>query len=164
MEMRDLGAVGGIVAGALGEPGDRTFLVEIRTGGDLEWFLLEKRQVAALALEAAQLLESTGFADAGAGQQGATLSYPTEVTFRISDIELSYREGSDLIEMVFTSVSDDDPPVRIGVTPAQLDRMARGAAEAVQSGRPPCARCGLAMDPDGHACPVDNGDLRAHRP
>lgn len=162
--MNDLGAVSNIVAGAIGEPGDRTFLIEVRKPNHVSWYVLEKRQVAALALESAQLLETTGFTDAGAGLPAPDLAYPETVSFRVGQIDITYSEDEGVIELVLHSVSDDEEPVRFSVTPAQLDRMARAAAESVGQGRPACPRCGLAMDSEGHACPVDNGDLRAHRP
>ena len=162
--MRDLGRAARFVAGAVGDPGDRTFLVEVHATGAAQWFVLEKRQVAALALESAQLLESSGFAEAGAGEAAEAIGFPDEISFRVGQIELRYREDTGVVTVVLLPVNDEDEPVQFEVTPAQLDRMARGAADAVQAGRPACPRCGLAMDAEGHSCPVDNGDLRAHRP
>jgi uncharacterized repeat protein (TIGR03847 family) len=162
--MKHVGAADSFLAGAIGEPGGRTFLLELRAGGEVSWFLVEKRQVAALALESAQVLEETGFSGAGGG--GATeLGAPDAVRFRVAQIELVYTEVSGLIDIVLLPADPErDDAVGFSLTPVQLDQMARAAAAAVERGRPACPRCGLAMDPEGHPCPVDNGDLREHRP
>jgi uncharacterized repeat protein (TIGR03847 family) len=163
--MKEFGLLDEMIAGALGEPGNRTFLIELRSTTERAWYLVEKRQVAALALEAAQLLEAAGFEGADAGPTGPELELPTEVAFRVGDIDLAYVEASGLVEIVLHPIDETrDEAVAFSVTPVQLDLMARTAAEAVAGGRPACPRCGLAMDPDGHHCPVDNGDLRDHRP
>lgn len=163
--MRHVGEADGFLAGAIGEPGERTFLLELRAGGDVSWFLLEKRQVAAMALESAQLLEETGFIGAGASSGGDGLESPDAVKFRVAQIDMVYTEVSGLIDIVLQPADpEQDEAVAFSLTPVQLDRMARAAAFAVEGGRPACPRCGLAMDAEGHHCPVDNGDLREHRP
>lgn len=164
MAVRNLGVVDRFVAGAIGEPGDRTFLLEVEAGSVQEWFLVEKRQVAALILQAAQLLDEAGLAGA-AGSATVELRTPDVVTFRVGHIDLRYREEEDTIEVVLLPVDGvDEEPVEFSVRPDDLGAMARHAASVVERGRPPCPRCGLAMNPEGHHCPVDNGDLRDHRP
>jgi hypothetical protein len=87
------------------------------------------------------------------------------VKFRVGQIDLVYTEVSGLIDIMLQPVDPErDEAVGFSLTPVQLDRMARAAAAAVERGRPACPRCGLAMDAEGHSCPVDNGNLREHRP
>ena len=54
--MRDLGPIDHFRAGAVGEPGRRTFLLEVGTLAGTEWFVLEKEQVAALARRSLELV------------------------------------------------------------------------------------------------------------
>ena len=53
----DLNPVTHITAGAVGEPGQRTFYIQARQGDRLVTLLCEKQQVAALSLGVEQLLE-----------------------------------------------------------------------------------------------------------
>ena len=48
------------VAGALGEPGERTFYLQARQGGAVVSVVLEKAQVAALAGRLSELLDAVG--------------------------------------------------------------------------------------------------------
>jgi uncharacterized repeat protein (TIGR03847 family) len=161
--MKDRGRTERFVAGALGPPGNRTFLLQFAAGDATESFLLEKGQVAALGEQALELLGRVGFLGAGSSLDPGTLEEPDELVFRVGQIELGYVEDSGLFTIVLHSVEDDEP-VAYTVTPALLDAASRDGLEAVRAGRPLCPRCGLAMDADGHRCPKDNGDLRSHRP
>lgn len=160
--MRELGVASIVIAGAVGEPGSRTFLIQVNHDAGQEWFVLEKGQVAALALRINELLEEHGF-QAASTTLTAVLEDPDEVTFRVGDIYLSYEEDSGLFTIVLREL-EGEGAVAFEAAPAQMDAMAREGAEAVSAGRPICPRCGLAMDPDGHPCPTHNGNLRGHRP
>ena len=88
----------------------------------------------------------------------------TPIAYRVGGLQLALADDSDVALVVLMSTEDDDPDTTFELTLAQLDAFAREAIAAVESGRPACARCGLAMDPEGHNCPRTNGDLRGHRP
>jgi uncharacterized repeat protein (TIGR03847 family) len=164
MAMIDLGDVTRFAAGAVGEPGKRTFFVEVAGPAGDHWFQAEKSQVAALALEAATLLRTAGLEGSGT-ELDAVMRPPADVAFRVGDIGIVYTEESGTFTMVLMPLDEaEDEEVRFTVTAPQLDAMAREAATVVTSGRPACPRCGLAMDPEGHVCPASNGDLRHHRP
>lgn len=158
--MRSLGRAGHFVAGAVGEPGRRTFLLEVGAEGPEEWFLLEKQQVAALAERALRLLRDRGVPP---GEPGPELSEPEEPAFRVGEIGLG-SDGEDFVVILSPAGDPDDPdlpdPVAFHVASELLDAMARRAAEVVGAGRPLCRFCGLPLDPGGHACPAGNGDLR----
>ena len=158
--MRSLGRAERFVAGAVGAAGRRTFLLEVAGDGPVEWFLLEKQQVAALAERALRLLRDRGVPP---GLPGPDLSAPGQPSFRVSEIAL----GSDDDDFVLILSPTGDPeapdapePVGFTVAAELLDSMARRAVEAVGAGRPPCRFCGLPEDAEGHACPAGNGDLR----
>ena len=53
----DLNPITHITAGAVGEPGQRTFYIQARQDNRLVTLLCEKQQVAALAMGVEQLLE-----------------------------------------------------------------------------------------------------------
>lgn len=158
-----MSAVDRFVAGALGEPGNRVFLLEVVAGGDAVAYVIEKLQVAALAEEAKQLLRARGLIGTGLALDPGDVHEETPVSFRVGGMELVVGDDADAAELVLLS-TEADPPVRYELTLAQLDAFAREATAVVAAGRPTCPRCGLPMDPDGHNCPSGNGDLRGFRP
>jgi uncharacterized repeat protein (TIGR03847 family) len=152
--VRSLGNAERFVAGAVGEPGSRVFLIEVEGDGPTEWFLVEKQQVAALAERSIRLLRQLGLSVA---EPGPALEAPGEPTFRVGEIAL----GSDGDAVVIVlSPTDEGEPVTFTVSADRLGAMAQRALEVVAAGRPLCRFCGLPIDPDGHPCPASNGDLR----
>jgi uncharacterized repeat protein (TIGR03847 family) len=152
--MRSLGRVTRFVAGAHGPPGRRTFYLE----ADGEWFVLEKQQVAALAARSLELARQLGVPE---GKPGPQLGEPGDPAFRVAEIGIGIEDDEAVIVLSPNEASDEEP-VAFTVAAAQLEPMARRALAVVAAGRPACRFCGLPMDPEGHACPASNGDLR-HR-
>ena len=150
-------------AGAIGEPGDRTFLLQFETEETLDTYLLEKGQVAALGEQSIDLLNRIGFTGAGS-EVDTSLLRPESLVFRVGEMQLGYSEDSGIVTLVLGSVDETEVDIAYDLTPAMLDAAARSGLETVAAGRPTCPRCGLAMDPDGHHCPSNNGDLREHQP
>lgn len=150
--------------GAIGEPGHRVFMLEFIVDGVAVAYVLEKLQVAALAEEAQRLLRERGMVGAGLSLDPGGVHDETPVAFRVGGIQLTFEDDANEADLVLFSTEDDDPSASYELTLAQLDAFAREAKATVESGRPACPRCGLAMDPEGHNCPRSNGDLRGHRP
>lgn len=153
--MRSLGSIDHFVAGAVGEPGRRTFFFEVEGSAGLEWFLCEKQQVAELAERSIAILRGAGRA---VPEPGPDLGIPGEPTFRVGEIGLGM--DRDAAVVVLSPTDGDDEPVAFRVTPERLGAMAARAVLVVGAGRPPCRFCGLPLDPSGHTCPASNGDLR----
>lgn len=151
-------------AGAIGEPGDREFRLEVVAEGLITAYLIEKLQVAALAEEAQNLLRERGSLGAGLQVDPGGVTADTPLAFRVGGLQLAIDDDSGRVTIVLHSTEEDDLPVACELTLPQLDAFAREALAIVASGRPACPRCNLAMDPDGHNCPRSNGDLRGHRP
>lgn len=154
--MRSLGNTDRFIAGAVGEPGKRVFLIEIGAETGTEWFLLEKQQVAALAQRALELLRERGLP---VGDPGPDLSDPAEPTFRVAEIAVG-ADDDDIVVVLSPSDEAPDDPVAVTITTERLGAMAMRAMEVIGAGRPPCRFCGLPKDTVGHACPTSNGDLR----
>lgn len=152
------------VLGFIGRPGRRTFLIEVDDAGRTLWYLLEKVQVAAFAEEGAALLEELGLTGAGDGIDLGEVDEPEEIEFRVGQITMIVNPARDRVDVTLESGETDHPPAEHSISGAQLDAAVRAAREAVARGRPSCPMCGLAMDPEGHACPSTNGDLRNHQP
>ena len=153
--MRSLGSIDHFIVGAVGEPGRRTFLIEIADGADLEWFLIEKEQAAALAERGLALLREL---DIRVADPGPVLADVGEPTFRVAEIGI----GADESTIVVVLSPQDEATESVGFTidVQTFGAMARRALQIVVSGRPKCLFCGLPVDPDGHTCPSVNGDRR----
>jgi uncharacterized repeat protein (TIGR03847 family) len=176
------------VAGTVGQPGERTFFLQARTGGRVVSVALEKVQVAALADRLEELLAevrrrgadvgapSTGEAGGELGETEDTgpLDQPILEEFRVGTMALAWDGSSDRV-VVEAQAQTDDPdaePVepltdddtgpdvlRVRITAPAARAFIRRAQRLVAAGRPPCPLCGLPLDAGGHVCPRQNGHL-----
>jgi hypothetical protein len=138
----------------MGPPGKRTFFLAVDGEAGSEWFVLEKEQLSALAAHGLELL---GREPGPAGVAGAIPPPAGRAGFRVGEIGLGIEEGA---VVVLLSPDDQGEPVAFTVDAETFAAMARRALAVVAAGRPRCRLCGLPLDPDGHACPGGNGDLR----
>ncbi len=165
MAVEDLGPAERIVAGAVGEPGQRRFYLQILAGGEPTSLLAEKLQVAALAEQGLAILAERGItSDQEVVDRliadGLPIDDPGEDNerFRVGEISISLG-GSELLTVEVSSVDETDG-VSFVIAPEQFQAMAQVALEVVQQGRPLCQWCQLPMDPDEHKCPARNGHHR----
>lgn len=164
-----------ITAGAIGEPGRRTFFIQARSGSRTIALLVEKGQVAGLADLAQQLLSrfdvivTPDDLDAAHHQ----LVDGIEPLWRVGEMSLGGSADGERFVLECAEVTfadpDEDPPsdadlfepatARFWLTRYQLVRLAAYAAFAVEAGsRERCRLCGRPIDPgEGHVCPASNG-------
>ncbi|MGH8928941.1 MAG: DUF3090 family protein [Acidimicrobiia bacterium] len=160
MAVDDLGPAERLAAGAIGQPGQRRFFLEVIAGGQIHSFLCEKGQVAELAQQGLHLLAVVGLSsDEEAVERlvhsGLSITDPQEPKFRIGSIGIAITQ-SEFLSITLGSVEEDHSATFV-VTPEQFRAMALVAVEVVAAGRPICPRCGLPEDPEGHRCPSVNG-------
>ena len=174
------------VAGTVGQPGQRTFFLQARSGERLTSVALEKQQVAVLATRIDELLdevmssggESTVPAVAPLDLEDSDpLEQPIVEEFRAGTMTLSWDASDERIVVeVFPFTEEavaapDQPeeeieepePEELFVVrmPAGLARAFSKRAQAVvAAGRQPCPFCGNPLDPEGHLCPRANGFKR----
>lgn len=160
----DLDPVDWITAGALGEPGQRTFYLQARKEADYVALLMEKAQVEALATLAQRLLENAGVTvlpdDLDTSAQ--RLVEPVVPAWRAGGLSLgSDEEGARyLLEAQELIEEDEEAAVaRFWMGRERLVDLAAYAAFAVQAGaRERCRFCNRPIDPvEGHVCPSMNG-------
>lgn len=154
--------VTGFVADAIGPPGERTFLLQFHGSWGRHTYLLEKGQVAALVAGTAQLEKEVDYTLGDVSRPPLLMDEVPK--FRVGQLGLGWDDASQEVVMTVESVNDGDESATYRMPLEHLIAGARQGHEAVSAGRPRCERCGLAMDPEGHACPTTNGDLRNHRP
>jgi len=169
----DLERVDRITAGAVGEPGERTFFLQAREGDRSITILVEKEQVG----------RETG---EGPPSDELGLEPPLEPLWRAGRLSIGYAEERDLMLLEIEELveledepedeqdeSVDEPEdetapvaetegpepdrVRLWATREQMFALARHGAAVAERGRPRCRFCGNPIDPEGHMCPAMNG-------
>jgi len=173
------------VAGTAGEPGQRTFFLQARSGSRLTSVALEKQQVSVLAERVEALLDDVMKSEKGAGLVPAVaptamddsepLDQPIEEDFRAGTMTLAWDadSGRVIIEVfkydesaeVVEEVEEHEEPTAeellvVTLTPGAARAFSRRAQAVVAAGRPPCQFCGNPLDPAGHLCPRANGFRR----
>ena len=176
------------VVGTVGEPGQRTFFIQARTGPRMVSVALEKQQVALLAERVDELLDQV-LGDGSSGtivpavapldlDDQAPLEQPIEEEFRAGTMTLSWDPGLSRVvievfpiseEVVAGPEADDelaedepepDEVLLVRITPGAARAFALRAGRVVEAGRPSCPFCGGPIDPSGHLCVRANGHRR----
>ena len=175
------------VTGTVGEPGERTFFLQARSGSHLITVALEKQQVAALAERIDELLDEVMATEGGAAtipavapldlEDAEPLEQPIEEEFRAGTMTLSWDPGDarvvievfpfteaavvapDQVEEDFEEPEPDELLlVRIPAGAARA--FVKRATQVLGAGRPGCPFCGNPVDPEGHLCVRMNGFRR----
>lgn len=171
----DLNPVQHIVADALGEPGKRVFFLQARSGSAVVNLLMEKEEVANLAISILQLLEDLEekYPDLPPLRRVKRVLHadkPFDPTFRVGQLVVGYDDGSDAIWVVAKALvprepgeeadteSENVPAVRLVATREQMYLMSEHALEVVSQGRPICPLCNRPIDREGHFCPRTDGE------
>lgn len=172
------------VAGTVGEPGERTFFLQARSGPRIVSVALEKQQVQVLAERVDTLLDEVVRRSAGTASVPATapvdsedvapLDAPITEEFRVGAMALGWNgETEQLVIEAHEVVEDeqelpdleDDPDdgpacLRVRLSGSMGRAFVKRALSVVSAGRPPCPFCNRPLDPAGHICPRANGYRR----
>jgi len=154
-------------SGAIGEPGSRLFVIQVRADGQRVTMKCEKQQVAALAQYIRQLLADAPDAVDRPIDDAMQLSSPMDIEFVVGTVGIAYDSRNDRIVVQIeelTQTNDDDEPmmdndpgrVRVHMSRGQAAAFCEHSDDVVAAGRPPCIFCGHPIDLDGHACPRMN--------
>lgn len=165
--------------GAIGQPGQRTFYLQVRQEDQLLTLKLEKQQVAALAQFLGEILSDLPTVEEPAGGSAEALIEPVMAEWPVGTLQLAYDSVADRIVILAEEIGEEDEEgiedpdledrvvpapdraaARIGLSRPQAALIIRVGTDLVNAGRPTCALCGRPIDPEGHACPRTNG----HRP
>jgi uncharacterized repeat protein (TIGR03847 family) len=186
----ELGPVDRITAGAVGEPGGRTFFLQARAGDRLVTLLVEKQQVELLAASILDILERVGKeTEEGPGEDELELETPLEPEWRVGKLAIGYADERDLLLLELEELAPDeeeeeeeetpeaegpadehadgvsDEPeletIRLWATREQMLALSRHGSAVAARGRPTCQFCGNPIDPEGHTCPAMNGHGRS---
>ncbi|MBX6370816.1 MAG: DUF3090 domain-containing protein [Acidothermus sp.] len=173
-----------VVIGAVGEPGRRTFFLQVREADRLTSVVLEKAQVAVLAERLDAMLDEVVRVSGGTASVPAVapsdldddrpLDEPLIEEFRVGALGLGWDPETEQVvieaqalgggEAEEVLVEDDDaegpPLLRVRMSGAVARAFAKRALKVVAAGRPACEFCGEPIDPEGHICARANGHKR----
>ena len=175
------------VAGTVGEPGQRTFFLQARSGAHLVSVALEKQQVAALAERIDELLDEVMASQGGAAtvpavapldlEDAEPLEQPIEEEFRAGTMTLSWDpdDARVVIEVFpFTEAAvvapdqveedfeepEPDELLLVRIPAGAARAFVKRATQVLGAGRPSCPFCGNPVDAEGHLCVRMNGFRR----
>ncbi|MGH2811885.1 MAG: DUF3090 family protein [Actinomycetota bacterium] len=153
--------VDGIAVGSVGEPGERTFMIQARQGPVSATLIIEKEQVVALARQAFQLVQTVGLPEREEVDAipASDLDDSEEPLWRVGEISIAYEKARDLILLEFQEMTEEGyqpSSARFWVTRPQFLVLGRHGLEVASQGRPTCPWCWEPLEP-GHFCVSTNG-------
>ena len=168
------------VCGTVGEPGDRAFFIQARTGSRSTSVSLEKLQAAALGDRVGVMLKEIKRANPLISYDRAQpdtepLEQPIFEEFRVGVIGLSFNTETERVLVELQCITEaqseeeelaeddeDEAPdlLRVSLSLTQAESFAKRTAAVIGAGRLPCPFCGIPIDPSGHLCPRANGYRR----
>jgi len=143
-----------VMVGAIGEVGERLFLLQAREGRRLVILKCEKIQLAALAQWLSQVLSELG--RPAHLPEDLTLESEYEIDFVVGDVTLAIDADRQVIDVTFESV-DEDAGLTLSLNKEWAGALAIAITRLVEAGRAPCPLCGGPLDARGHDCPRTNG-------
>ncbi|HAA95890.1 MAG TPA: hypothetical protein DHW65_06125 [Dehalococcoidia bacterium] len=167
-----LGPVSSIEAFTFGEPGRRTFRLDVRSGQAFCSIWMEKEQLLQLGTYLKDVVDrqpkeerERSTSPKADGWTGGDLN----VDFKAGQMLLSHDQESNSFylqayERETDEPADEDNPqigetesVGFWVTAARAGDLGQEALIICAAGRPTCFLCGQPINPDGHACPRTSG-------
>ena len=172
------------VVGTVGEPGDRTFFLQVTDAGAPVSVVCEKEQASVLAEKVIELLDQIRRSGVEVPDDAdeelidtEPLDQPIDPEFRVVSMGIGWdpTDESVIIEAHgeteaetetedVPDIGDDEPEgpdtLRVRITPIDALAFSIRASRVVAAGRPQCPFCHLPIDPDGHICPRANGYRR----
>lgn len=165
------------VVGTVGEPGDRTFYLQVRDGRQVVSVALEKQQTAQLALGIDRILDELQTQEGNPFHVPATtadelrddepLDAPVLERFRVGRMALGWDPSTAQIviealplafeddEDAFDAEAEPDERLVVRIPVGSARAFALRTREVVAAGRPICTLCGEPMEADGsHECGV----------
>lgn len=155
-----------LAAGAQGEPGKRTFFMDVGQGERCVRAWLDKAVLLALSETVDQLLAAL---EGKTFLPMSTTVPPTPVEtrrdkptaeFRVGRLALGYNETTGRLVLVMheEETPENGPPVlECAATQEQMRALSDQVKAIVAAGRPLCPLCSGPVDPTGHVCPKRNG-------
>ncbi len=171
-EIFEMHPVSRITVDAIGQPGQRVFLLQASQGTETITLKIEKEQAQVLARSIEQLLDELAerfprpiskMEEPLASEM--MLREPIEPLFAVGQMGLGYDESEDAVVLVVQELTPEEEAhnariARFWAMRGQMQALSRHALDVAARGRPICPLCNRPIDPDGHFCPKSNGHDR----
>lgn len=156
-----------ITTGAVGQPGQRVFILQAHIGAEPFSWVVEKDQIRALSRAIPELLADvrTEFPELGdpliAAAPNLALSGPLDPIFRVGSLGVGYDRLHDMVVLTLVDAETlrddqeqdpDDTGQNIYLTRGQAFLLSQQTEQVVAAGRPICPACGDPIDDFGHFC------------
>lgn len=175
--LRTFTDVSRFTVGTVGQPGDRTFFLQIRSGNTVISTSIEKSQVAAISERLQYMLKEIRLAHPLISRpilvrDSLPLENPVLDEFRVGSIAIFFDEEVEKIQIDLRELQlgedeesedeslDEIEIVRIFISPSQAKIFHDRAELVIAAGRQPCPFCALPINPEGHLCARANGYRR----
>lgn len=146
--------------GALGQPGQRLFVLQLAANDLLVTLKVEKGQVAALCSHLGDLVLSSP--RPGHLPEDLDLRPAEEVDWTAGAISASYDSETGMVSLLLEQAAHEAEGAphtgSASISRELAAALAIHGTSLVEAGRPPCPLCGYPIDPRGHACPRTNGN------
>lgn len=170
------------ISGTIGEPGERTFYLQSKTGAEVNSVLVEKTQVAILAERIDTLLNQIGDESEDTSEipkafENRSLDLEPLITpvleeFRVGIMSLgwsktkktliieAHADTSEVVPEIDGDETEGPDVLRIHLSAQQGRDFAERSRRLVSSGRMPCPFCQQPLGQNGHICARSNGYKR----
>ena len=161
-----LGALASIKPVTFGQPGQRTFRLDLESGPAFCSVWLEKEQLFQLGVYLKEIMGRLSDEDK------ARESRPTEQPWSGGEATIDFKAGQMMLSHDAESNSfyvqahqreteeeqtEEPESVSFWITLAQAGELSEESLKICAAGRPTCFLCGQPINPDGHVCPRANG-------
>lgn len=162
-------------SGAVGQPGARTFYLQVRDGDRVASVRCEKQQAAAIAQYLRRALAHLPIVEGTVVRRPMSLVEPVDEEFTLGSVGLEFVRNLDQFTLVLRDIessmadqndedADDDidddidpsavegSGIRLTISRAQALAFCDHTDRVVAAGRPDCEYCGRPVDTEGHFC------------
>ena len=151
-----------ICSGAVGQPGKRTFYLDVSNNDFAVRMWVEKEVLNILSEAIDKALADVG---RGVSPEDAPPIGPSSFDgeFRSGQVGMAQDTEHRMIVLTFTDAeAGQRAPYRLRCAASyeKMSGLSRQMKAVYESGRPACPLCGGPMDPEGHVCPRSNGHRR----
>ena len=156
-------SVSKLSAESFGEPGQRTFRIQVDSASSSASIWIEKEQLFQLALAIQQMMATLTEEQDPTGGPPADREAPglTSLDFKVMKLVLGHDAGRGLFIIDAHDAEDEErATIRVWADKQQISGFSEEALRVCAAGRPLCPLCGRAVDPDGHRCARVNGHAK----
>jgi uncharacterized repeat protein (TIGR03847 family) len=162
-----LGPLERIEAEVFGEPGKRTFRLVVEAGAARGLVWLEKEQLFQLGEYLQGVISRLSAEERSRRSTFRERPWSGErlpLDFKARRMMVSHDQPNGCFYLQAHQDSEEEPEpnassLSFWISTGQAEALAASALRICAAGRPPCALCGLPVDPGGHMCPRSNGHV-----